>query len=185
MDVSEVQDVTDSRRLKGVGNRIIKVNHAGEFGAINIYRAQILVARLTSPDIVPVLKDFLAHEKKHLEIFQAVLSKRGVRRCRSYWLCGVGGYALGFITALPGKSGIMACTAAVETVVTGHLIWQMEELRREDDIEALRAVEAIVAEEIEHREAGKTQGRNGFFYKLLESVVAAATSFVIWLGMKL
>lgn len=65
--------------IKGVGNRIIKVNHAGEFGAINIYRAQIAVANVTSPGIVPTLKDFLEHEKKHLEIFREVLSRRGCR----------------------------------------------------------------------------------------------------------
>ncbi|HEX7026574.1 MAG TPA: demethoxyubiquinone hydroxylase family protein [Gammaproteobacteria bacterium] len=182
---TSTQDAVAGKVLKGAGGRIVKVNHAGEFGAINIYRAQILVAGLISPRIVPILKDFLAHEKKHLEIFRAVLAKRGVRRCRSYWLCGVGGYALGFITALLGKSGIMACTAAVETVVTGHLIKQMEALRRDGDIEALRAVEAIVAEEAEHREVGVAEGQNSILYKPLGLVVSAATSFVIWLGMKL
>ena len=180
-----VRGDTAGRRSKEAGNRIIKVNHAGEFGAINIYRAQILVARFFSPGIVPVLEDFLAHEKKHLEIFQDVLSKRGVRRCRSYWLCGIGGYGLGFITALLGKPGIMACTAAVETVVTGHLIRQMEELRREGDIEAMQAVEAIIAEETEHREVGVAEGKNSILYKPLGLAVSAATSFVIWLGMNL
>lgn len=176
---------TTSQRSEDAGDRIIKVNHAGEFGAINIYRAQILVARSFSPGIVPVLEDFLAHEKKHLEIFREVLSKRKVRRCRSYWLCGIGGYALGLITALPGKPGIMACTAAVETVVTKHLTRQMEELRREGDIEAMRAVEAIVADETEHREVGVAEGKNSILYKPLGLVVSAATSFVIWLGMNL
>lgn len=185
MGVSEVQDVTVSRRLKRAGDRIIKVNHAGEFGAINIYRAQILVARLASPGIVSILKDFLVHEKKHLKIFQEVLSRRGVRRCRSYWLCGIGGYALGLITALLGKSGIMACTAAVETVVTRHLIKQIAELRHEGDIEALQAVEAIVAEEVEHLEVGVAEGKNSMLYKPVGLAVSAATSFVIWLGMNL
>lgn len=171
--------------FKGTGIRIIKVNHAGEFGAINIYRAQIVVANVTSPDIVPTLKDFLEHEKKHLEIFREVLSRRGVRRCRSYWLCGIGGYVLGFLTALLGKSGIMACTAAVETVVTRHLLKQTNELSREGDFEALKAVEAIVAEEIEHREVGAAEGRDDFLYKPLRIIVAASTSFVIWLGMRL
>lgn len=174
-----------ARAPKGTGSRIIKVNHAGEFGAINIYRAQIAVADVTSPGIVPTLKDFLEHEKKHLEIFRKVLSRRGVPRCRSYWLCGIGGYVLGFLTALLGKPGIMACTAAVETVVTRHLLKQMDELILEGDREALYAVEAIVAEELEHREAGMAEGRDGFLYKFLGVIVAAATSLVIWLGMRL
>lgn len=179
------RDATLNKSFKGAGNRIIKVNHAGEFGAISIYRAQIAVANVISPGIVPTLKDFLEHEKKHLEIFRKVLSGRSVLRCRSYWLCGIGGYVLGFITALLGKPGITACTAAVETVVTRHLLKQMDELRREGDMEALQAVEAIVAEEIEHREVGVAEGREGFLYKSLEIIVSAATSFVIWLGMRL
>lgn len=92
---------------------------------------------------------------------------------------------LGFITALLGKPGIMACTAAVETVVTRHLLEQMNELRREGDMEALHAVEAIVTEEIKHREAGAAEGRDDFLYKSLGIIVSAATSFVIWLGMRL
>ncbi|SRR6266566_3027220 len=170
--------------IKGTG-RLIKVDHAGEFGAINIYRAQILVARVTAPGIVPTLRDFLSHERKHLKIFQDVLSKRGIPRCRSYWFCGIGGYILGLVTALLGRSGIMACTAAVETVVTGHLVDQIERLRNEGDVEALEAVQAIVAEELEHREVGVSEGRTSVLYKPVSSVVSAATSFVIWLGMTL
>lgn len=165
--------------------RILKVNHAGEFGAINIYRAQILVARLTAPAVVPVLRQFLAHEKRHLDAFRNVLVKRGIPRCRSYWFCGIGGYVLGVITALFGKSGVMACTAAVETVVTGHLVGQIDHLRAQGDMEALAAVESIVAEEIEHREHGVTQGKNSILYRPIAAAVSAATSFVIWLGMKL
>jgi 3-demethoxyubiquinol 3-hydroxylase len=97
---------------KGTSGRIIKVDHAGEFGAINIYRAQIQIARLTAPSIVPILEDFMAHEKRHLETFTQYLVKHGVDRCKSYWLCGIGGFFLGFATALMGKPGIMACTAA-------------------------------------------------------------------------
>lgn len=183
--MTEVQDSAVDPSLKGSGNRIIKVNHAGEFGAVNIYRAQIFVAKLASPGVVPTLKEFLAHEKKHLEIFREVLSSRSVRRCRSYWLCGIGGYVLGFITALLGKPGIMACTAAVETVVTRHLLEQMDELRREGDVEALHAVEAIVAEEVEHLEVGIAEGKSSMLYKPVGLAVSAATSFVIWLGMNL
>lgn len=170
---------------KGTAGRIIKVNHAGEFGAVNIYRAQIHVARFTAPAILPVLQGFIAHERRHLETFGQYLSARGIHRCRSYWFCGMGGYVLGFVTALMGKSGIMACTAAVETVVTGHLIHQMNQLRAEGEIEALNAVESIVAEELEHQEVGVVQGQNSILYKPLGRVVSVATASVIWLGMKL
>ena len=165
--------------------RIIKVNHAGEFGAVNIYRAQIQLASITAPSIVPTLREFIAHERRHLEIFGEYLTTHSVRRCRSYWLCGLGGYALGFVTALMGRSGIMACTAAVESVVTRHLMEQMRELQAQGETDALHAVASIVEDEVEHQQIGVMMGRESILYKPLGAVVAAATAFVIWLGMKL
>jgi ubiquinone biosynthesis monooxygenase Coq7 len=93
---------------RGTCGRIIKVDHAGEFGAVNIYRAQLLCARLWLPSLVPQLQEFLAHEKGHLKTFADVSQRRGISRCRSYLFCGLGGFALGSITSLFGRSGIMA-----------------------------------------------------------------------------
>jgi ubiquinone biosynthesis monooxygenase Coq7 len=120
-----------------------------------------------------------------LETFRQYLAKHQVPRCKSYFVCGLGGYVLGFVTALMGKPGIMACTAAVETVVTAHLVHQMTHLRAEGDLEALQSVESIVADELEHREAGVIGGQGSFLYRPVSAIVSAATSFVIWLGMKL
>ncbi len=170
---------------RGTAGRIIKVNHAGEFGAVNIYRAQIHVARFTAPSLLPTLQEFIEHERRHLDTFWQYLAKHGIARCRSYWFCGIGGYVLGFITAFMGRPGIMACTAAVESVVTGHLIHQMDQLKAEGDVEALSAVESIVVEELEHQAVGVAQGKGSILYKPLGAVVSAATAFVIWLGMKL
>ncbi len=67
-----------------LGNRILKVDHAGEQWAICVYRAQWLAAGLTAPSMREQLADFLVHEKRHRSIFGAVLLRRGLRRCRSY-----------------------------------------------------------------------------------------------------
>ena len=166
-------------------NRIIKVNHAGEFGAINIYRAQILIARLFRRPYRAMLEEFLEHEKEHLRIFGRILEIRGVPRCRSYLLCGIGGYVLGFVTALLGRKGVMACTAAVETVVTQHLSKQLIDLEADGDLEARGAVQAIVADEEHHRDSAVEEGFDCVFYKPLYSVVALSTESVIWLGMRL
>lgn len=166
------------------GNRIIKVNHAGEFGAINIYRAQILFGQLLRRSYVPLLKDLIEHEKQHLAIFGGVLNKRGVRRCRSFWLCGIGGFMLGVLTSLLGKRGVMACTAAVETVVLGHLRQQVAVLE-ETDPEACAAVRAIIADEEEHQHVGNSEGGDNLWFRPLRFVVAMSTETVIWLGMKI
>jgi ubiquinone biosynthesis monooxygenase Coq7 len=170
---------------RGTCSRIIKVNHAGEFGAINVYRAQLMAARLAMPSLVPQIEEFLAHEHRHLNTFAEVQRARGISRCKSYWFCGVGGFALGFVTSLFGRSGIMACTAAIETVVTRHLVEQLAFLESQGDMEAAAAVQSIVSDEEEHKAVGITQGQDSLWFKPLGVVVAAATSFVIWLGMKL
>jgi ubiquinone biosynthesis monooxygenase Coq7 len=166
-------------------NRIIKVNHAGEFGAINIYRAQIIAARLLMPGLQTQLEEFLSHERRHLATFAQVLRARGIPRCRSFWLCGIGGFALGLVSSLFGRSGIMACTASVETVVTEHLVEQLRFLESAGDWEAAQAVRSIVADEEDHKAIGVSQGQQSWVFKPLGAVVAMATSSVIWLGMML
>ncbi|MBE1161505.1 demethoxyubiquinone hydroxylase family protein [Dyella acidiphila] len=101
----------------GLGDRFIKVNHAGEHGAISIYSAQILMAQFTARDLIEQLAEFRSEEQKHRAIFLAELRRRGRPRCRSYWLCGAGGYLLGLITGLLGRNAIAATTVAVESVV--------------------------------------------------------------------
>lgn len=127
-------------------SRVLKVNHAGENGAVNIYAGQIFYARLTAPGMVAELAEFKSHEEGHRAIFWTELQRRNRPRCRSYWLCGLGGFALGLITGLLGRRAIAATTAAAERVVLRHLEHQHEHLRGKDD-EAVRAIESIVAEE--------------------------------------
>jgi ubiquinone biosynthesis monooxygenase Coq7 len=170
---------------RGTCSRMIKVNHAGEFGAVNIYRAQLMVARLAMPSLVSQLETFLAHENRHLNTFAEVLHARGIPRCKSYWFCGIAGFALGWVTSLFGRAGIMACTAAVEAVVTGHLVEQLVFLESQGDLEAVAAVQSIVSEEEEHKALGIAQGQDSLLFRPLGAVVTVATSCVIWLGMKL
>ncbi len=167
-----------------LGNRIIKVNHAGEYGAINIYRAQLLIARLFRRPYVPLLDDLIDHEMRHLDIFSALLVRRDVPRCRSFIVCGVGGFVLGIVTSLLGRRGVMACTAAVESVVTAHLREQIKILA-DTDPQACEAVESILSDEEEHLELGLSQGGDGGLLWPVRLLVGAATESVIWLGMRI
>ncbi|MFZ5842957.1 MAG: demethoxyubiquinone hydroxylase family protein [Pseudomonadota bacterium] len=174
-----------ARRERTFGDRVLKVNHAGEFGAICIYSGQLLVARFTAPKLVPELVEFREHEKSHRAIFWAELQRRGLPRCRSYYFCGLGGYVLGVITGLLGYQAIMATTVAVERVVLGHLEHQVQVLQGKD-VAALGAVENIIKEEKDHhdRSAAKLQS-DALWLQILTPVVACSTEVVIWLGMKL
>lgn len=168
-----------------LGSRIIKVNHAGEFGAISIYTGQILVANVFAKNLVPELAEFRSHERRHREIFGAELKRRGRRRCRSYWFCGVGGLSLGILTGLLGRSAISATTVAVESVVLRHLERQLVDLRDVDEA-AVCAIAAIVTEErMHHDQAAAHVPDHSLWYAILKPVVSAATESVIWLGMRL
>jgi ubiquinone biosynthesis monooxygenase Coq7 len=95
---------------ESLGDRVMKVDHAGEHGAVNVYRAQLLACRWRRSDITSELREFLDHEMRHRAVFAAELMRRGRPRCRSYHLCGLGGFALGLITGLCGRASIAATT---------------------------------------------------------------------------
>src|SRR5688572_19895979 len=89
--------------------RILKVNHAGEFGAIRIYGAQIAVAKRFFPDIAPALIEMRADEIVHCRRFHEAMPPRAARPCRVMALWSLGGSVLGFATALLGRNMVWAC----------------------------------------------------------------------------
>ena len=168
-----------------LGDRVMKVNHAGEQGAVCIYRGQRWVATLVAPSLVADLAENQAHEERHRAIFAAELARRGVRRCRSFWPCAIGGAALGIVTALMGRRAIAATTVAVERVVLRHLAQQRAALQA-IDLPAVAAIDDIAREEQAHHDASlKALGRASGPLVVLMAIVSASTEAVIWLGMRL
>jgi ubiquinone biosynthesis monooxygenase Coq7 len=168
-----------------LGNRILKVDHAGEHGAICIYRAQLWISRWRAPLLSPQLANFLSHEHRHRDLFGAEMSKRGVRRCRSFHLCGVGGLILGLANGLVGPKAIAATTVAVESVVLRHLNEQTGQLRHSDPVVAA-TIDQIIADETEHHDASLTHvDPHSFLYRLIRALVGSSTELVIWMGMRL
>lgn len=168
-----------------LGARFLRVNHAGEHGAVQIYTAQLLVARWTAPQLLPLLSSFRLHEAGHRARFEAELRRRGAPRCRSFALCALGGWVLGLLTGLCGRAAIAATTVAVERVVLRHLEQQMATLHGSDPA-AFQAVAAIVAEEqAHHDELALHLPQRRFWTHGVERVVAWSTEAAIWLGMRL
>jgi len=166
-------------------DRILKVNHAGEHGAVNIYRGQRLVCFWRDLALRRELEEFRSHEERHRDIFAAELARRGVRRCRSYHACGLGGFLLGVATGICGRASIAAVTVAVERVVLRHLEDQLRELDGVDPA-AHAAVSSILEDERMHHDRAAQEPRQGIFWpRLLRPAVSAATELVIWTGMRL
>ena len=162
--------------------RIVRVNHAGEFGAIRIYSAQILVARRFWPNCVPSLSEMLGHERTHCAAFRTAMPARLSRPCRVMQFWSWGGWLLGFVTALLGPQGIWACTAAVEVAVHRHLDDQLFFLAKRDrDLHGI--ILAIREEELAHLHHAEEQLKSpGPALNFLRSLISVATDVLIWLS---
>ena len=174
-----------TKNNSNIGDKIIKVNHAGEHGAVCIYSGQIFMARFTAAHLLQELHHFRADELKHRQIFADELKRRGQAHCKSYWLCALGGLVLGLMTGLFGTRAIAATTVAVERVVLRHLEQQISLLVLIDR-EATQAISCIVEEEKNHHDQSTLHLKTSRFWtRLLMIVVDRATELVIFLGMKL
>ncbi len=165
-------------------DRILRVDHAGEYGAIHIYQAQLWVARWLYHDIVDTLDDMLSHEKNHYQRFDDLLQRRRIRHCYAIHLWALGGWLLGLVTAALGRNAIFVCTYSIESTVLQHLDHQLQYLQQHDS-EAYAAVLSIKADEEAHQALGQRFGSSSILYKPLFYIVNQATTFAIWLSTKL
>jgi ubiquinone biosynthesis monooxygenase Coq7 len=163
---------------------ILRVDHAGEYGAIRIYRAQIAIAHWRAPDLIAMLQDALADETRHRDRFDAGLQERGLRPCDMLPLWGVGGTLLGTGTALLGREAILVCTEAVERTVHRHMDDQVAWLMpRAPDLAT--AIAAIRDEEVDHlhrAQRGRAAATSPAWLRLVDVVVATATELLVWLS---
>lgn len=136
--------------------RILRVNYAGEYGAIRIYGAQIAVSRRPFPALVEMLEELRSHEIIHCQTFTDAMPSRGARPCRAMGLWSKGGWLLGFLTALMGPRAIWTCTEAVEDVVHEHLDAQLAFLLSRD-VELHGQIAAIQEEEAGHLSLARQQ----------------------------
>jgi ubiquinone biosynthesis monooxygenase Coq7 len=162
--------------------RILKVNHAGEHGAIRIYRSQIAIARWRCSDVVPALEEMLAHEVRHRARFAEAMPSRHAKPCRMLFLWAIGGRLLGACTALLGRNAIWACTAAVEEAVHRHLNDQLTFLSRRDS-ELYTIIDSIKAEELSHlSHAEQNLTSRGQSVRMLRRSIDAVTEVLIFMS---
>lgn len=160
--------------------RMIRVDHAGEYGAKRIYEGQLAV--LGRGPKGPVIEHMAEQEREHLDTFDRLVAERGVRPTLLHPLWHVGAFAMGAATALLGDRAAMACTVAVEEVIDDHYARQAEALG-EDESELKAVIERFRAEELEHRDIGlEHEAEQAPGYRLLSGAVKAATRTAIWLS---
>jgi ubiquinone biosynthesis monooxygenase Coq7 len=160
--------------------RMIRVNHAGEFGAQRIYEGQLAVLGRSADG--ETIRHMKVQEDRHLAAFERLLVERRVRPTALYPLWNLAGFALGAGTALLGPKAAMACTIAVEEVIDEHYARQSAQLG-EDEAELRETIEEFRAEEQEHRDTALAHsGEDAPGHLALRRVIQAGTRAAIWLS---
>ena len=157
--------------------RIIRVDHAGEYGAARIYDGQLAVlGRGDKGDLIRHMKE---QEQVHLDTFAGLIGKRRVRPTALLPFWHVAGFALGAVTAAIGTRAAMACTVAVEEAIDEHYAAQAASLG--DDEQELRGtIEKFRADELEHRDIGlENEAELAPAYKLMAAVIKAGCKVAI------
>lgn len=173
-----------SQKINRLVQRVLRVNHAGEQGAISIYGAQISRARHSYPDLLQWLEETLEHEKRHRSTFLELMSTRDTVPCPVVSVWSIGGACLGAVTGLFGRSGVLVCTAAVERTVHKHLIHQIAYLSGRDD-ELADCIRRIQLEENTHLAFAEAHhDPRALFARWLSSVVAIVTEILIWIATR-
>jgi ubiquinone biosynthesis monooxygenase Coq7 len=177
------------RRLPGdptreqLVERIIRVDHAGEYGAVRIYEGQLAVLRRTAS--APVIRQMAVKEREHLARFTRLVGERQVRPTALQPVWHVAGFALGAATALLGEKAAMACTEAVEEVIDEHYADQIARLG-DDEAELRDLCERYRQDEIEHGETAVAHGaRLSPAYRPLTEIVKAGSRAAIWLSERI
>jgi ubiquinone biosynthesis monooxygenase Coq7 len=169
-------DPTPAERLA----RIVRVDHAGEYGAVRIYEGQMAV--LGTKASAPVIRHMAEQERRHLAKFERLVAERRVRPTVLMPLWHVAGYMLGAGTALLGERAAMACTVAIEEVIDDHYQGQLDQIA-ETDPELRQTVEEFRQDEHDHRDIGLVHGaEQAPGYTAITGAVKAGSRLAIWLS---
>ncbi|HVA13991.1 MAG TPA: demethoxyubiquinone hydroxylase family protein [Stellaceae bacterium] len=161
--------------------RMIRVDHAGEYGAKRIYDGQLAV--LGQSRTAKKIRHMAKQEQRHLDVFDALVRERRVRPTALSPLWHVAGFALGAATALLGERAAMACTVAVEEVIDEHYRRQIDALG-EDEPALKKSLEEFRADEIEHRDIAEAAGGQSG-PPFLGIAIKAGSRLAIWLSTRI
>lgn len=161
-------------------DRFIRVDQAGEYGAVRIYQGQMAV--LGGGRRNPRLQHMHDQEVEHRRTFDRLLVERRVRPTVLQPLWHVAGFALGAGTALLGEKAAHACTEAVEEVIDAHYAAQRDQLG-DDEAELRDTIERFRQEEVEHRDLARREGAaEAPAYPLLSGAIKRGTRLAVWLS---
>ena len=166
---------------------IIRVDHAGERGAIKIYEGQLLALKTIKEDkaLKDKIEEMKEQEKEHLQYFEKEIQKRKIKPTYLLPLWDVMGVALGFGTAILGKKAAMLCTASVEEVIEDHYQNQLKKLGN-DELDLKAKIEKFKDEEVNHKNIAYESGAtNKGLYSIMDKVVRTGSRIAITISEKI
>jgi ubiquinone biosynthesis monooxygenase Coq7 len=168
--------------------RTIRVDQAGELGAVRIYEGQLAALRWTgraNGEAGRKIAAMARTEREHNRVFDRLLAERRVRPTVLSPLWNVAGFALGAATALMGDKAAMACTVAIEETIDQHYAHQASALG-DDEAELRSTIEKFRAEEIAHKDAALAAGaEQAPAYEALTAAIKAGSRLAIWLSTRI
>ena len=176
-------DKTNKKTLE----EIIRVDHAGERGAMKIYEGQLLALQTIKQDesLRQKIEMMKQHEKEHLEYFEKEIQKRKIKPTAFLPLWDLMGVALGFGTTMIDQKAAMLCTASVEEVIDDHYKKQLDKLG-DDEKELKKNIEKFRQEEIDHKNEAYNKGatKDGL-YSILDKIIRTSSKAAIKISEKI
>ena len=172
---------------KKILEEIIRVDHAGERGAIKIYEGQLLALKTIKQDeaLKSKIEEMQEQEKEHLEYFEKEIQKRKIKPTYMLPIWDLMGVALGFGTALLGKKSAMLCTSSVEEVIEDHYENQLKKLGN-DELDLKAKIEKFKGDEVDHKNIAYDAGAtNEGVYSVMDKIIRTGSRIAITISEKI
>ena len=165
----------------------IRVDHAGERGAIKIYEGQLLALNtiIKNDELKKKIEEMQVHEKEHCDYFEKEIKKRNIKPTKFLPLWDLLGVGLGFGSAIIGKKAAMLCTASVEEVIDQHYQNQINQLKN-DEKELKNKIVKFRNDELQHKDIAYEEGatKKGF-YSIMDKIIKTGSKIAIGISEKI
>ena len=174
---------TDQAKL----TEFIRVDHAGERGAVKIYEGQLLALNtiIKNDNLKKTIEEMRVHEKEHCEFFENEIKKRKIKPTKLLPLWDLLGIGLGFGSTIIGKKAAMLCTASVEEVIDKHYLDQINQLGS-DEKELKEKIKKFRKDELHHKDIAYEKGatKKGL-YSLMDKIIKTGSKIAINISEKI
>ena len=172
---------------KNTVEEFIRVDHAGERGAIKIYEGQLLALNtfIKDDNLKKIIEEMKIHEKEHCDYFENEIKKRNIKPTKFLPLWDILGVGLGFGSTILGKKAAMLCTASVEEVIDEHYSNQINELESDEKILKKKIIK-FREDELHHKDIAYAEGatKKGL-YSILDKIIKTGSKIAINISEKI